>query len=148
LSPALLPVIRARLRVIITVDVASWRGASDELQVARAIDIGGVLISRNRTERLRFRRYVEAQRDTPAPNQAAAAACSVLLLSRHASTHASDALLLLRTTLLLEWYLALPLPKPPTLVWNDAQQALIGGWRPAGYSADDLRRAVGQLSPQ
>ena len=93
--------------------------------------MGGVLISRNRTERLRFRRYVEAQRDTPAPNQAA-----------------SDALLLLRTTLLLEWYLALPLPKPPTLVWNDAQQALIGGWRPAGYSADDLRRAVGQLSPQ
>jgi hypothetical protein len=131
--------------VVITSDVAGWRGAPDELQVARAIDLGGVLVSRNRTERRRFRRYVEAQRATRGPDDAAAAAASVLLLPRHASTHATDAVLLLRTTILLEWYLTRPLPKPPTLTWNDAQQALVGGWRPAGYAADQVRIALGQL---
>ena len=109
--------------------------------------MSGILVSRNRTQRARFREYVEAHR-AARPNDEAAAAASVLLLPRHASTHATDALLLLRTTLLLEWYLTLPLPKPPTLLWNDAQQALIGGWQPAGYSASDVRVALGQLPPR
>jgi len=34
------------------------------------------------------------------------------------------------------------------LVRNDAQQALIGGWQPAGYSANDARVALGQLPPR
>jgi len=131
--------------VVITVDVVGWRGASDELQVARAVDMGGVLITRNRTERARFQRYIETQRTTRGPNDENAAAASVLLLPRHASTHATDARLLLRTTLLLEWYMTLPLPKPTTLLWNHAQQALIRAWRPDGYSAADIRIALGQL---
>ena len=108
--------------------------------------MSGILVSRNRTQRARFREYVEAHRAAK-PNEAAATA-SVLLLPRHASTHATDTLLLLRTTLLLEWYLPLPLPKPPTLLWNDAQQALIGGWQPTGYSADEIRLVLGQQPPR
>ena len=68
-----------------------------------------------------------------------------MLLLPHDS---SEERLRTRTTLLLDWYLTLPLPKPPTLVWNDAQQALIGGWQPAGYSANDVRVALGQLPPR
>ena len=136
------------LHVIITTDEPSWRGAPDQLQVARAIDMGGVLITRNRTQRAQFRRDVEAERAKRRPDGLMdPATTSVLLLPRHASTSTADARLLLHTTLLIEWYLTLPVPKPPTLVWNDAQQALIGGWRPDGYSAEDVRVALGQAPP-
>ena len=108
-------------RVVLTVD-AAWRGEPDVDQVARAVRMGGVLISHNRTERARFRRYLEAERGRTQPLPVNPAATSVLLLPHDSS----EERLRTRTTLLLDWYLTLPLPKPPTLVWNDAQQALIG----------------------
>jgi hypothetical protein len=130
-------------RVVLTVD-AAWRGEPDVDQVARAVRMGGVLISHNRTERARFRRYLEAERGRTQPLPVNPATTSVLLLPHDPS----EERLRTRTTLLLDWYLTLPLPKPPTLVWNDAQQALIGGWQPAGYSANDVRVALGQLPPR
>jgi hypothetical protein len=39
------------------------------------------------------------------------------------------------------------MPKPPTIKWSDAQQALISGQRPDGYLAEDLRVALGQGPP-
>jgi len=54
---------------------------------------------------------------------------------------------LIRTAMLLDWYLTLPRPKPPTLLWHDAEQSLMGGWQPPGYSANDVRVAFGQLPP-
>jgi len=131
------------LNVRITVDEAGWAGAPDVSQVARVVQLGGVLISHNRTERAHFRRYVEAQRAHRPYLATDPATCSVLLL-RH---DPSEGRLLMRTAMLLDWFVTLPLPKPLTLVWNDAQQALIGGWRPDGYSAEDLRVALGQASP-
>jgi hypothetical protein len=88
-------------------------------QVARAVQMGGVLVSHNRTERARFRRYLEAERDRTQPLPANPAATSMLLPPHDLSEERRRT----RTTLLLGWYLTLPLPKPPTLVWNDAQQA-------------------------
>jgi len=130
--------------VVITIDVVGWRGASDELQVARAANMGGVLISHNRTDRARFQKYVQAQRGGTRPPPADPAVSSVLLLPHDLS----EERLLMRTAMLLDWYLTLPVPKPLTLLWNDAQQALIGGWRPDGYSAADVRIVLGQLPPQ
>lgn len=136
------------LHVVITADEVAWRGASDERQVARAVDLGAVLITPNRTERRRFRRYIEVERARRRPGgRVDPAATSVLLLPRHDTSRDAETRLLLRTTLLLEWYLTLPLPKAPTLVWNDAQQALIRGWQPVGYSADQIRMVLSQLPP-
>jgi hypothetical protein len=111
----------------------------DERQITRAAAMGGVLISHTRTDRARFRQYVAAQRARRPAGESAAAA-SVLLLP----VDASETRLLLRTTLVLEWYLTRPLPKAPKLLWDDAQQALIGGWQPAGYAADQVRIALGR----
>ena len=93
-------------------------------QVARAVQMmGSVLVSHNRTERARFRRYLEAERGRTQPPPANPATTSVLLLPYDPSAERLQT----RTALLLDWYLTLPLPKPPTLVRNDAQQALLGG---------------------
>jgi hypothetical protein len=131
------------LRVIVTVDEAGWPGAPDVHQVARVVQMGGVLISHNRTDRARFRRYIEAQRRSPRSLPADPAASCVLLLPHDPS----EGRLLMRTAMLLDWYVSLPLPKPATLGWNDAQQAMIGGWQAAGYSANDVRVALGQVPP-
>jgi hypothetical protein len=45
---------------------------------------------------------------------------------------------------LVDWYAALPLPKPEALVWNDVAQPLIRGLRPPGYDDSAIRRALGQ----
>lgn len=127
--------------VRITTELATWRGAPDELQVSRAVELGGVLISHNHRQRRQFGTFVEAERAGRGPQRrAGAAASSVLLLPRDTS----NARLLLRTTLLLDWYLTQPLLKPPTLLWNAVQRALIGGWRPPGYTAADVRVALGE----
>ena len=130
------------LRVLITVD-ETWRGDPDVNQVARAAQMGGVLISHNRKDRARFRRYVQAQRGRNRPLPVDPVATSVLLLPHDAS----EGRLLIRTAMLLDWYLTLPRPKPPTLLWHDAEQSLMSGWQPAVYSANDVRVALGQLPP-
>jgi hypothetical protein len=104
--------------------------------------MGGVLISHNRKDRARFERHVQAQRGRNRPLPADPAATSVLL-----PHDASEGHLLIRTAMLLDWCLTLPRPKPPTLLWHDAEQSLMGGWQPAGYSANDVRVAFGQLPP-
>ena len=130
--------------VRITTEIAAWRGAPDELQVRRAVALGGVLISHNHRQRRQFRTFVEAERAGRSAHPLAdPAASSVLLLPRDTS----NTRLLLRTTMLLDWYLTLLLPKPPTLLWHDAQEALRGGWRPADYSDTDVRVALGHLPP-
>ena len=130
--------------VRITTEITGWRSAPDELQVRRAVALGGVLISHNHRQRRQFRTFVEAERAGRGPQRLTdPAASSVLLLPRDTS----NGRLLLRTTLLLDWYLTLPLPKPPTLLWHDAQEALRSGWQPAGYSANDVRVALGHLPP-
>ena len=84
--------------VVITVD-EPWRGDPDVHQVARVVQMGGVLISHNRTERARFRRYLEAERGRTQPLPANPAATSVLLLPHDPS----EERLQMRTTLLLDW---------------------------------------------
>jgi hypothetical protein len=109
------------------------RGADDPAVVDRAAARGGVLVSHNQRDRLRFRAHVRTWRlrgnDT----------LCVLLLPRDAD----DDRLMLRTLLLLDWYAAHPLPKPQTAIWNDVAQALIRGDRLPGYSAADVRYALG-----
>ena len=135
------PVARAlRERGPFAVEIAAegeLHGAADEALVDYAAARGAILISHNQRDRARFRACVQVWRargnDT----------FCVLFLPRDAD----DRRLLLRTLLLLDWYIARPLPKPETLIWNDAAQALIHAYRPAGYSADDIRYVLGQVAP-
>jgi len=130
--------------VRITTEIAAWRSAPDELQVRRAVALGGVLISHNHRQRRQFSGFVEAERAGRDPHRLAdPAASSVLFLPRDTS----NVRLLLRTTMLLAWYLILPLPKPPTLLWHDAREALHGGWQPASYSDTAVRVVLGHLPP-
>jgi hypothetical protein len=98
-----------------------------------------VLVSHNRRDRARFRSLVGARRRSGNDS------LCVLLLPRDAY----DVRLRLRTMLLLDRYAALPLPKPETLIWNDAAQALIHGPPPPGYSVSEIRLALGHrpISP-
>jgi hypothetical protein len=92
-----------------------------------------VLVSHNRRDRARFRSLVGARRRSGNDS------LCVLLLPRDAD----DVRLLLRTMLLLDRYTALPPPKPETLIWNDAAQALIHGSPPPGYGVDEIRLVLG-----
>lgn len=113
---------------------SEWAGSSDDEQVERAAALRGVLLSHNRHERLRFHTCVQKYR-----GRGDGRVC-VLLLPRDAS----DDRLYLRAALLLDWYMLLEEPKPATLIWNDAQQALLRGWHPDGYADADLMMVVGQ----
>lgn len=124
---------RSASAVEITVEDDRRSGEDDE-QVARAAQLGGVLLSHNQRERGRFDSYVRAWRGRGDQKVA------VLFLPHDPDPDR----LYLRTAMLLDWYVELPLPKRATLVWNDAAQALIRGFRPAGYEAAELRRALGQ----
>ena len=87
------------VRVVVTVDEASWRGAPDQAQVLRAFALNGILISHNRRQRAQFRSYVERERAyRPADVVNDPTATSVLLLP----PDTSEERLLLRTTLLIE----------------------------------------------
>jgi hypothetical protein len=129
--------------VVIAVD-EGWQGDSDAKQVNRAFDIGGVLISHNHREHQQFGAFVERERASRGSDWLFNPAKTSVLFLWH---DASKGRLLMRTAMLLDWYLMLALPKPPTLRWHEAQEALRGGWRPAGYSGNDVRVALGQLPP-
>lgn len=105
------------------------RGADDRVLVDRAAGLGSVLVSHNQRDRAKFRAYARAWR------QRGNDTLCVLFLPRDLD----DDRLLLRTRLLLDWYMACPHPKPETLIWNDVAQALIHDYRPAGYSTAEIQ---------
>lgn len=135
-----------RLPVVELVVELPLRGSRDQAVVDYAATLGSatsdttsgnVLVSHNQRERSLFRRYVQAWRRRG--NQT----LSVLFLPRDAD----DERLLLRTLLLLTWYIACPHPKPETLIWNDVAQASIRGYRPPSFDLDEIRYALGQEPP-
>jgi len=106
--------------------------------VDHAAGLGGVVVSHNQRDRARFQAHVQAWR------QRGNDTLCVLFLPRDPS----DDRLLLRTLLLLAWYGERPQPKPETLIWNDAAQALIHGYQPPGFEIADVRHALGQAPPR
>jgi hypothetical protein len=112
------------------------RGSDDQAVVARAAATGSVLLSHNQRERGKFSAYVREWR------RRGNRVLSVLFLPRDAD----DERLLLRTLLVLTWYRERPLPKPETLIWNDAAQALIHGYRPPDFTPGEIQYTLGRPS--
>ena len=107
------------------------RGLADVDQLRRASRLGRILVSHNRRDFIRlvhqFRERGEAH-------------AGVVLLPRDLS----EDRLLLRTAMLLDWRATLDEPRPDTIIWNDLQQRLIGGFRLAGYTEADVRLVLGR----
>lgn len=107
------------------------RGLADIDQLRRAARMGSVLVSHNRRDFIRLVHQFRERGEVHA---------GVVLLPRDLS----DERLTLRTAMLLEWRASLDEPRPGTLIWNDLQQRLIGGFRLAGYTEADVRLVLGQ----
>jgi hypothetical protein len=107
------------------------RGLADIDQLRRAARMGSVLVSHNRRD---FSRLAHELRER------GEALAGVVLLPRDVS----EERLLLRTAMMLEWRASLDEPRPDSLIWNDFQQRLIGGFRLVGYTDADVRLVLGQ----
>lgn len=110
------------------------RGLADDEQLRRAARMGRVLVSHNRRD------FVRVARDFRRRGEAHA---GVVLLPRDVS----EARLLLRTAMLLDWRAVLAEPRLDVLIWNDLQQPLIRGQRLDGYSEAEVRIVLGHAPP-
>ncbi len=113
------------------------QGADDRVQVERAATRPGgtwVVVSHNKRQRKQWGLYVRAWRERG--NET----LSVLLLTRDED----DARLALRLRMLLDLYVALPAPKPRTMIWNDAAQRLIRSENWGGYSPEEIAYVLGR----
>jgi hypothetical protein len=101
------------------------RGLADVDQLRRATRLGRILVSHNRRDFIRLAHQLRERGEAHA---------GVVLLPRDLS----------EDRLLLDWRASLDEPRPETIIWNDLQQRLIGGFRLSGYTDANVRLVLGQ----